>query len=275
LRLISAPVDRPAPDSGCNVSLRGVQRDGSGVGGAGGTSFWWVVTADVWPLFVPPVAVHTQSWWAAPPTLAAAVGPSDRPTSLAGRKAGRQRCGWGGRHLLSVGCDRGCTFCPTVAVHTITPTSGTARSPRVYIEVIFITTHPPAQLLMIGEPFSDGGWVDRLLTPRPRPQAVFAAKGNLVGCPRKTRASCACLRALGHRYSFLCWGVNAINADFKSACGLRLPLDFDPVGLWAAETVSYSLCKLPVQPVLIELTAIYTLESLPKFVKLERGCWKY
>ncbi len=29
-------------------------------------------------------------------------------------------------------------------------------------------------------------------------------------------------------------GVNAISAGFKSACGLLVPLDFDPVGLWAA-----------------------------------------
>ena len=65
-------------------------------------------------------------------------------------------------------------------------------------------------------------------------------------------------------------GVNAI----KSACGLLVPLDFDPVGLWAAGTVSLQ-APSTARVVLIELTTIYTLERLPKFVTLERGCWKY
>ena len=44
-----------------------------------------------------------------------------------------------------------------------------------------------------------------------------------------------------HRVSFFFMqnrSVNAIIAGFKSACGLLVPLDFDPVGLWAAGTVS-------------------------------------
>jgi hypothetical protein len=54
------------------------------------------------------------SWWLAPLTLAAVIGPS-RPSgprfgaqrAVTGQPTGLQRCGWGGRHLIFVGWARG------------------------------------------------------------------------------------------------------------------------------------------------------------------------